>query len=149
MDYLTQYYKNRSEELQEELNHLNSLKPLNENVFDDAYYLIQQLYNQTFGKVGARNPITPGSLGPKPGVRPPTRTPFDWQHNYRKPIMPPAGLDPGHPLPPGKGRPTYYPPSQMPGLGNGGGWPTDQGGYPYSDQQRPGGPGFGPWYPLQ
>ena len=132
MDYLTQYYKNRSEQLQQELNQLN------ENIFDDNYHFWQHFFDDTIGrdllgKGGGRNIVPNGSAGPAPGSkRPPTRQPFVWQQDYNKPIMPPPGLDPGHPLPPGKGRVPQSPPSDLPGLDRQG-WPTDRFGNPMSE----------------
>ena len=142
MDYLTQYYKTRSEQLQEELNYLNSLNLLYER---------QSLGNPTVGNNQfGRNRVPAGSAGPKPGVRPPTRVPFEWHHEWGKPVMPPYGLDPGHPLPSGKHRPPApWPNPQIPGPGNQGGWPVDPYGNPYAEEQRPGGPGYGPYYPLR
>jgi hypothetical protein len=114
MDYLTQYYKNRAEQLQEELDQLNSL---NENIFDDAYELVQGLWNQTFGTVGARNPVAPGSHT-RPGAKPPTRVPYS-KPGSGNPI-PPPGLDPGH------NNPRFPGPDRQ-------GWPAGPSGHPYSE----------------
>ena len=133
MDYLTQYYKDRAEQLQEELNQLNSL---NENIFDDTYHWLQGLYNQTFGKVGARNNVPPGSAGPKPGVKPPTRVPYSKPGSGQP--MPPPGLDPGH----GPATKPFMPgPDRQ-------GWPSDRYGNPYSEHQSYDQYGS-PYYPLQ
>ena len=75
MDYITQYYKTRSEQLQEELNKLNYLKILNER---------QSLGNPTVVTYG-RNKVPAGSAGPKPGVRPPTMIPVG---KFKKPLIP-------------------------------------------------------------
>jgi hypothetical protein len=131
MDYLTQYYKNRAEKLQEELDQLTSL---NENIFDDAYQLVQGLWNQTFGtSSGARNNVAPGSHT-RPGARPPTRVPYSKPGSGQP--MPPPGLDPGH------NSPRFPGPDRQ-------GWPSDQYGNPYSEYPRTDPLTGSEYYPLQ
>jgi len=118
MDYLTQYYKNRSEELQEELNQLNE-----RNVFDGAYQLYQYLFNSHPDRL--RNRVPDGSID-RPG-RKPTRQPFGRPAISNKPgearPMFPTDLDPGTDN--GKNEPQWYP-----GPDNGG-LPHGPGPYPY------------------
>lgn len=116
MDYLTQYYKTRSEQLQEELNKLN------ENIFDDAYQLYQYLFNSQPNQM--RNRVPYGTID-RPG-RKPTKVPF------KRPVlsgpdgirpMYPPGLDPGTDN--GKNEPQWYPGPDV------GGQPHGPGPYPY------------------
>ena len=119
MDYLTQYYKNRAKQLQEELNYLNSLKILNER---------QSLGNPTFGRVG-RNIVPAGSAGPKPGRRPPTMLPKqdDGRSTFTRPVVPP---NPGEDLP-------QFPPGLDPGTNNPMYPSQDHGGQPFGPGQYP------------
>lgn len=112
MDYLTQYYKTRSEQLQEELDKLN------ENVFDDAYHLYHYLFsaqpNQMRNRVPDRSIDRPGRK-PK-GVKP-----------YRTPVM---GEKPGDPRP-------KYPTAMDPNTNNPWYPGPDKGGQPMSPGPYP------------
>jgi hypothetical protein len=112
MDYLTQYYKTRSEQLQEELNQLN------ENIFDDAYHLYHYLFGSKPGYL--RNNTVPDRTITRPG-RKPTRVPYG-----RPTLSDPDGTRPMHPpgMDPGTNNPWYPGPDR-------GGQPMTPGPYPH------------------
>jgi len=112
MDYLTQYYKNRSEQLQAELNQLN------ENIFDDAYQLYQYLFDSQPNQM--RNRVPYGTI-PRPGQKKPTKIP------YHTPVM---GEKPGDPSP-------EYPNGMDPATKNPFYPGPDVGGQPYGPGQYP------------
>jgi hypothetical protein len=117
MDYLTKYYKTRSEQLQEELDKLN------ENVFDDAYHLYHYLFSAQPNQM--RNRVPYGTID-RPGRKPkgvnPYRRPAISGPDGIRPMYPP-GLDPGTDN--GKDEPQWYPGPDV------GGQPYGPGPYPY------------------
>ena len=101
------------------------LKQLNER---------QSLGNPTFNFNQGRNRVPPGSAGPKPGTRPPTRVDFDWGIDRRTNPTPPPGFDPGHPIPKPNGPPGL---PTVPVTGHNEGYPVDIYGNPLPDPRYP------------